>query len=503
MTSRTVALLLAALVAAPAAALGADFRAPAAEAYRSGRFDPGIRAVRAELDRMGEARSPARAEALYLLGRLELRKAELMTEVGRASRRHTADHLARLAAGPTPLKRAHYFLGVARMELGERTGAMAALRQTLKVIPARAKGDDGITRQLADLRLRALRGRPASVAPARDPRVAAEAGYLLATAGKEPARGLAMAEAALVRAARLAGGPPTSVIRAAAGARLAAGRLDGALALLEGDGPDAPVSTEKSGALLAVDYYDVAVPRLLAEAYLEAAARDLEAALAAGERPNLREAAAFSAARARLLAGRPRAALDLATGLGRPATLGPAGGARVKALVARARAALGARAEATRLFEEALAGAGDDPDALAEIADYVADAHDRGEVEARVVRAAFARASQVADGLARRLPPQLAAGLAALTRQTGGDPAAQVSQFERGRDKAAKNRLDANDPVVLARLAQAQVGARLFSEALEIYFEMAKAYPEVRQVQEALQGVYAAEQVAGGEVRIN
>ncbi|HEX7125223.1 MAG TPA: hypothetical protein VF406_05515, partial [Thermodesulfobacteriota bacterium] len=132
-----------------------------------------------------------------------------------------------------------------------------------------------------------------------------------------------------------------------------------------------------------------------------------------------------------------------------------------------------------------------------------ADAHARGEVDARLAPTVLARVGRAADGWPRRLPPQLAAGLAALTRQTGGDAAAVVAQFERGRNKAAKNRLDANDPVVLARLAQAQVEARLFSEALEIYFEMAKAYPEVRQVQEALQGVYAAEQVAGGEVRIN
>lgn len=512
MTTRTLALLALALCLASApAASAADFRAPAAEAYRSGRFDPGIRALRAELNRMGRAPSPARAEALYLLGRLELRKAELMTEVARAAGRHAADHIARLAAGPTPLKRAAFFLGVARMEVGDRAGAAAAFRQALKVIPARASGEDLITRQLAELRLRALQGQPifegivrlSALATAGDPRVAAEAGYLLALSSKDPSKGLALVESALVQSTQAAGVPPAAVVRAAAGVRLAAGQVDEALALLEGDEPHAPASTERAGAHLSVDYYEVAVPRLMAEAYLEAAIRDLGDARETAAHPNLREAATFSMARAQLLAGSPKAASDLMAGLEKPATLGPAGVSRARALVARARAAQKARAEAARLFEQALADAGTDPDALAEIADYVADAHERGEADARLVQVVLGRTGQVADGWPRRLPPQLAAGLAALTRAAGGDAAAEVTQFERGRDKSAKNRLDANDPVVLARLAQAQVRARLFSEALEIYFEMAKAYPEVRQVQEALQGVYAAEQVAGGEVRIN
>ena len=504
MTAAALALLVALLAAAPASAAGADFRVPAAEAYRSGRFDPGIRAVREALARMGETPSPVRAEALYLLGRLELRKGELLAELGLAARRHAADHLARLVAGPTPLRRAAYFLGVARMELGDRDGAASAFRKALRAIPASATGEDRVTRQLAELRLEALRGRVASPgAASRDPRLAAEAGYLLATLGKDPARGAAIADAALAAASRSAGDPPASVLRAAAGARLAAGRVDDAIALLEEPAAHRPASSEASGPHLTVTYYDVAVLRVMAEAYVAAAARHLEAALAIGEQPNLREAAAFAAARARLLAGESRLALERLSGLERPTTLGPAGWARVTALVARARAALGARAEAARLFEKALAEAGGDGEALAEVADLVADAHARGEVDASLVRTVFAQVGRVADGWPRRLPPRLAAGLAALASRTGGDAWAVVAQFERGRDKAAKNRLDANDPVVLARLALAQVEARLFSEALEIYFEMAKAYPEVRQVQEALQGVYAAEQVAGGEVRIN
>jgi tetratricopeptide (TPR) repeat protein len=503
MTGRRLAFLLAVGfgLAAPTVSRAADFRAAAGDAYRSGRYDPGIRALRTEIAKLPPGPSAARAEALYLVGRLELRKAELVTELGRAGRRHAADHLARLAAGPTPLRRVGYFLGLARLESGESAAAAAAFRQAVKAIPPTATGEDLVIRQLAELRLRAPRDLTAP--PTADPRVAAEAGFLLATVGRDPARGLAVADAALVEAARAGGQPSASVVRATAGARLAAGRIDEALALLEGSEPHLPASTEKSGPVHQVEYYDVVVLRLLAEATARAAARDLALAAEIAEAPLLREAALFAGARARLLVGDAKGALTALGPLAAPATLGPAGAARVKAQAGRARAALREKAGAARLWQEALAEAGNDPDALGELAEALAEAHARGEADVKLVQALLARAGAVADGSPRRPPQALTLGLVALAAAAGGDPATLVAQLERARDKSAKNRLDANDPVFLARLAQAEVRARLFSEALEIYFEMAKAYPEVRQVQEALQGVYAAEQVAGGEVRIN
>jgi tetratricopeptide (TPR) repeat protein len=83
------------------------------------------------------------------------------------------------------------------------------------------------------------------------------------------------------------------------------------------------------------------------------------------------------------------------------------------------------------------------------------------------------------------------------------DHAQAVSYLEAGRDKSNKNKIEANDPVMLVSLADAYYRTKKFSEALEIYFEMSKQFPEVRQIQEALQGVYAMEQKSPGDVRIN
>ncbi len=83
------------------------------------------------------------------------------------------------------------------------------------------------------------------------------------------------------------------------------------------------------------------------------------------------------------------------------------------------------------------------------------------------------------------------------------DHAKAVSYLEAGRDKSNKNKIESNDPLMLVGLADAYYRTKKFSEALEIYFEMSKQFPEVRQIQEAMQGVYAMEHKSAGDVKIN
>jgi predicted Zn-dependent protease len=83
------------------------------------------------------------------------------------------------------------------------------------------------------------------------------------------------------------------------------------------------------------------------------------------------------------------------------------------------------------------------------------------------------------------------------------DDAKAISYLEAGRDKSNKNKVESNDPAMLVSLADAYYRTKKFSEALEIYFEMSKHFPEVRQIQEAMQGVYAIEHKSAGDVKIN
>ena len=83
------------------------------------------------------------------------------------------------------------------------------------------------------------------------------------------------------------------------------------------------------------------------------------------------------------------------------------------------------------------------------------------------------------------------------------DNARAVAYLEGGRDKSNKNKIESNDPAMLVSLAEVYFQTKKFSEALEIYFEMSKQFPQVRQIQEALQGVYAMEHKSAGDVKIN
>mgnify|MGYP003439479998 FL=1 len=83
------------------------------------------------------------------------------------------------------------------------------------------------------------------------------------------------------------------------------------------------------------------------------------------------------------------------------------------------------------------------------------------------------------------------------------DAAKAASYLETGRDKGNKNKIESNDPLMLVSLSDAYYRTKKFSEALEIYFEMSKQFPQVRQIQEALQGIYSMEHKSAGDVKIN
>lgn len=77
-----------------------------------------------------------------------------------------------------------------------------------------------------------------------------------------------------------------------------------------------------------------------------------------------------------------------------------------------------------------------------------------------------------------------------------------VSFMEAGRDKSNKNRVEFNNLLMLVNLAEAYYHSKKFSEALEIFFEMSKHYPAVRQIQVTMQGVYSMEQQSAGDAKI-
>ncbi len=77
-----------------------------------------------------------------------------------------------------------------------------------------------------------------------------------------------------------------------------------------------------------------------------------------------------------------------------------------------------------------------------------------------------------------------------------------ITYLEAARDKSNKNKIEANNPMLLVRLAEAYRGNRYYSENLEIFFEMSEEFPAARQIQEAVQGIYSLEHRSAGDVKI-
>jgi len=114
---------------------------------------------------------------------------------------------------------------------------------------------------------------------------------------------------------------------------------------------------------------------------------------------------------------------------------------------------------------------------------------------------ALARAGQLAEAGDGRRNQRLNFALGSYQLRKK-DYARAIAYMETGRDKSNKNKIEANDPEMLAGLAEAYYRTKQFSEGLEIFFEMSQEFPVVRQIQEAVQGVYSMEQRSAGDVRI-
>ncbi len=244
------------------------------------------------------------------------------------------------------------------------------------------------------------------------------------------------------------------------------------------------------GTAKSIAFYDLALLTDLAQLYRELARRRLEQAAADAR---MKPSAEYYLAEALNGLGANDEALKFVQAfLARPQA--PAQ-YRERALARQALIAhrQGRRAEAESAWT-AMAEQASDPEVLADIVLGCA------YVQAQCAKV-LARVGQVAEaGDGRRYQRlNFALGSYHLRKK---DYARAIAYMEAGRDKSNKNKIEANDPEMLAGLAEAYYRTKKFSEGLEIFFEMSQEFPVVRQIQEAVQGVYSMEQRSAGDVRI-
>ena len=275
---------------------------------------------------------------------------------------------------------------------------------------------------------------------------------------------------------------------------LAAGALDKALAVARAAdfGTASHVESFKvaKGTAKSIAFYDLALLTDLAQLYRELARRQLEQAAADAR---MKPSAEYYLAEVLNGLGSNDEALKFVQAfLARPQA--PAQyRSRAQARLALIGYRQGKKEEAEGTWT-AMAEQASDPEVLADIVLGCAG------VQARCAKV-LARVGQVSEAGDGRRHQRLNFALGSYyLRQK--DYARAIAYMELGRDKSNKNKIEANDPEMLAGLAEAYYRTKKFSEGLEIFFEMSQEFPVVRQIQEAVQGVYSMEQRSAGDVRI-
>ncbi|MBS1242988.1 MAG: hypothetical protein H6R44_743, partial [Nitrospirae bacterium] len=290
------------------------------------------------------------------------------------------------------------------------------------------------------------------------------------------------------------GGKPLSLIAAknCLGVYARAGSLDKGLDLLQRADMKSYSYRETISKSKVITFYDLQVLPNLAAFYLQASLASLEKA---ASDPQLKGIASYYLGEAQALAGNTdQAAKATAAFLAAPQMPLQF---KNKAMVRQGalQQQKGKHAEAVGVWDELTQKQPGDPELLSDILATC------GRLRIDCPRTAQTSAGVVEAGDGKRFAIlNVGLGRYYLSKK---DTAKAVSYLEAGRDKGNKNKIESNDPVMLVDLSDAYYRTKKFSEALEIYFEMSKQFPEVRQIQEALQGIYSMEHKSAGDVKIN
>jgi tetratricopeptide (TPR) repeat protein len=465
----------------------------ATKLFEKRRYEQAARALEGALAGLDPER---RAQAQLVLGTIYLRNADLHEALARAAAAAELDYLDKLLKSGVE-GRSRY----ARLYLAEALLARGNAREAARHFE-QVRADAGMA---SETRAIAAIGLGSALWAQRDPERARGLWKSAGAGGTE----VALARAAAEGRAKVA--DPKSLRRVADGSGrgrevssrarrylieiyLAAGAPEEALAAARAADWSTASYVERfkaaKGTAKVISFYDLALLSDLAQLYRELARLRLsQAAADARMKPS---AEYYLAEALNDLGENDEAAASVQAFLARPQA--PAQ-FRDRA---RARAALIAyrqgRASEAESAWTSLAESSTDPDILADVV--------RGctEAQAHCVKA-LASVARVADAGDGRRYQRLNYALGSWHLQKK-DYARAIAYMETGRDKSNKNKIEANDPEMLAGLAEAYYRTKQFSEGLEIFFEMSQEFPAVRQIQEAVQGVYSMEQRSAGDVRI-
>lgn len=481
------------LIAGPAHAAD-DPVQKAMKAYEKHRYEDAGRDLHAALLSLEQSKQ---SSAQLTLGMIYLRNAEFHRELAQVSAAVNADYLRRLAAerGTSRSRYSDLYLGLALLESGHAIATMQALEKFL------AGGDEPkynavatIARGMAAL----LTGNKQQASDlwngikSSDPDVKTELAAAYSRAGLQDKDPVRLCDEALMGVKKSGKAVSPMAVKNCIGVYGRAGVPDKGFDLLQRADLKAYSYRESIGKSKVISFYDVQLLSNLSVFYLHASLAALEKASADQQ---LKGFASYYLGEAQVLAGNlEQAAKSTAAFLASP-QMPPQ--YRSKAMVRQGaiQHQKGKQSEAIGVWDEMIRKQPGDPELLADILLTCT----RLRIDCPRIAQTSAAAVESGDGK-RFAILNVGLGRYSLGKKDLGKA---VTYLETGRDKGNKNKIESNDPLMLVSLSDAYYRTKKFSEALEIYFEMSKQFPQVRQIQEALQGIYSMEHKSAGDVKIN
>jgi tetratricopeptide (TPR) repeat protein len=483
------------ILAAPHADAADDAVTKAMKLYEKRHYAEAATALRAELPSLEPGKQAA---AQMTLGMLYLKNAELHRDLYQAALALNVDYLKKLAAaqGAGRSRFVDLYLGEALLESGKPETAMMYLEKFIaeKSIEPRYKGLARILigRCFAQQNNKEKADEAWDGYDTADPEIKAALAAAYSASGLKDKDPAALADETVAGLKKTGKQPSMPLLTSIITVYASAGLTDKGLDLLRKADLKAFSYRESLGKTKIINFYDASLLGDLSSLYLKAAIAALEKASGDGK---LRATAGYYLGEAYALAGN----IDQSMKATASFIAQPAAPQQYRDKAAARQAAnqyrKGRQSDATGTWDELSKKQPEDPDVLAEI--LIACAGLRADCAGIVQKSA----SSVEFGEGKRLSwLNVSLGKYYLAKK---DYVRATSYLEAGRDKGNKNKIESNDPELLVSLAETYYRTKKFSEALEIYFEMSKQFPEVRQIQEALQGIYATEHKSAGDVKIN
>jgi len=471
-----------------------DVTARALKLHEKHRYGEAVRLLQPEWATMAGSRQAA---ASLALGMIHLSSAMLYRELHQTALVIELDYLSKLNRQKTgsASRYADFFLGQVLLQAGKPAESVVYLQRFADRAGAQSpyKTFADIEMGIAYSRLKQTQkaGQKWSGVDMSKPEIKAALAGAYAVVGAKRHQPVVMADAAMTDARKLHYTPSTRMLRNVLRAYSQDGHPNKALELLSTNELKEASYVEDLGASKSISFYDASLLDDMAKIHLRAAVMYLEQA---DQDEKFRGSTSYYLADAYLQQGNAELSLHALASFLTQAKL-PAqyrNNAQIQQAIAFGR--IDRNAESSAIWQSLAARSADDPDLLAALIQACTPARaDCAKIENLALAA-------VEKGEGKKFF-SLNAALGKYYLLQKNYARAEL-YMEAGRDKANKNNIEVNDPVMLVGLAEAYYRNKKFSETLEIYFEIAKQYPVVRQIQETMQGIYAMEQQSAGEVKI-